>query len=152
MKKQPTVRFPFLGIVVLLTSLALSGCGNNIKVHGKVTFPDGTPLTKGVVCFQNEQFLSRGPIASDGSYRLGMERDGSGIQPGHYQVYIADAIEVEKLPPSVGDVTRIPKETPLIDWKFMDPRTAELQCDVAKGMKLPFDITVEPPALSKKRR
>lgn len=122
------------------------GCGSEVRVSGKVRFPDGKPLSKGMVCFQSESHVARGEIKSDGSYKLGMEKPGSGVAPGTYQVYISGAVDIEELPLTQGrDIPRIPEETPLIDAKFMGPTTSGITCEVVKGMKLPYDITVERP-------
>ena len=124
--------------------LILSGCSGKVNVHGKVTFPDGQPLTKGAVVFQNELTMVQGDLQKDGTYSLGMLKNGDGCKPGQYQVFITGAVEVELPPPrenaSAPEIDV--KTTPLIDKKMMLPETSGLTCVVEKGMKLPFDITV----------
>lgn len=127
--------------------VVFAGCSGKVDVHGKVSFPDGKPLTKGAVVFQDERIMVQGDIRSDGTYSLGMLKNGDGCEPGHYQVFITGATDVELPPPreKASDPVIDTKITPLIDKKMMQPDTSGLTCVVEKGMKLPFDITVEPP-------
>ncbi|MDR2756125.1 MAG: hypothetical protein LBC20_10495 [Planctomycetaceae bacterium] len=134
--------------LLCLTGLIfLAGCKENISVFGKVVFPDGKPLQVGTVCFQNDTVVATGDLQSDGSFHLGLEKKGSGISSGLYQIYISGAQNIENTPPPKdnpegwGD----PIVTPLIHRKFMSPQTSGLSCDVVKGMKLPYNITVEYP-------
>jgi hypothetical protein len=138
-----------LPLFVIYCSLCVvfAGCNRKVGVYGKVTFSDGQPLTKGSVIFQNEQIMVEGRIQKDGTYQMGMLADGDGCQPGNYQVYISSAVTVELAPkrekatdPIIDD-----KVTLLIDMKMTQPDTSGLTCVVEKGMKLPFNITVEPP-------
>jgi hypothetical protein len=137
-----------LFLLSCLTGLIfLAGCNENISVSGKVVFPDGKPLQTGTVCFQNEIVVATGELQNDGSFQLGLEKKGSGLPSGSYQVYISGAQNIEKTPPPKnnpegwGD----PIVTPLIHQKFMSPQTSGLSCEVVKGMKLPYTITVEYP-------
>ena len=135
----------YLCLTVLLLSLA--GCGKNVGVYGKVTFPDGMPLTKGSVIFQNERVMAQGHIQPDGRYALGMLKDGDGCEPGSYQVFISGASRVEPAPErtKASDPVIDDKVTLLIDKEMTQPDTSGLICVVKKGMKLPYNITVEPP-------
>jgi hypothetical protein len=123
-----------------------TGCSPNVSVHGTVAFPDGKPLTKGMVCFKNDKIIVRGDIRLDGTYKLGMEKSGNGILPGHYNIFISGAVEIEDIPiPKGKEIPRIPNENPLINPRFFSEQTSGLNCNVEKGMKLPYNITVEYP-------
>jgi hypothetical protein len=137
--------------IVLLLCIAIlslaSSCNGKIGVHGKVTFSDGKPLTKGTVIFQNEKIMASGNIQQDGSYTLGMLKDGDGCEPGSYQVFISGAADVKPAPirEKPSDPVLDAKITLLINKKMTQPDTSGLTCIVEKEMKLPYNITVEPP-------
>ena len=77
---------------VFLVSFAstLVGCWQprQVKVSGRVTFADGTPLTYGQVCFSDGYYLGRGDLDENGEYELRIFRKNDGIPPGVYQAYI----------------------------------------------------------------
>lgn len=130
----------FFGAGLLGILLAFSGCGNNVRVTGKVTFEDGQPLTAGRVCFQTDTFFADGAVQEDGSYTIGSVGENSGLPKGTYQVFITGAANIPEMDIATGRAT-----TPqaLIHKKFTDRTTSEWTCDV-KG-KTVFDITVTPP-------
>ena len=145
MKKYLTLLLPLLVIVFV------AGCGDP-KVTGKVTFPDGTPLVKGQVMFQKDGFVGSGDIQKDGTYSAGKLKDGDGLPPGQYQVFITgasifDAAEMEHLSQeaTIGRIPtfKTPRPIDLIAVKYMSPNSSGLTVEV-KG-KTKFDITVEPP-------
>jgi len=124
------------------------GCGQNVSVTGRVTFPDGTPMTTGAVVFETATMHAMGRIQSDGRYSIstGEER---GIPKGTYQVSIGGfeatiepvlAPPGHKGPPPPARIT--PPVIPVHD-KFLSPFTSGLVCEV-KG-KTKFDIEVTPP-------
>lgn len=134
-------RFSALLIFVVL---AFAGCSGKSSVTGKVTYDDGSPLTRGSVCFQTDKYFAEGPLQSDGSYTLGALKAGEGVPPGTYQVFINGAI----IPPDLsgrGDsvVTSFDAPEFLVDNKFTSPLSSGLTCTV-KG-KTVFDITVSKP-------
>ncbi|MCL2623243.1 MAG: carboxypeptidase-like regulatory domain-containing protein [Planctomycetaceae bacterium] len=142
----------FLTIFALLFSVAfMAGCGDP-KVTGKVTFPDGAPLTKGQVMFQKGGFVGSGDIQKDGTYSAGKLKDGDGLPPGQYQVFITgastfDAAEMEKLSQeaTIGRIPtfKTPRPIDLIATKYMSPRSSDLTVEVNGRTK--YDITVEAP-------
>ena len=124
--------------LVLLSFLALAGCGNkNVQFGGKVTLPDDTPFTRGFVCFTNGTIAAYGPLQADGSYAMGSLKPGDGLPPGTYQVYLSGFQEV--ISPEDAEVTvyRSP-----IDMKYDSPDTSGLACEVVKGGR--YDFVVEP--------
>jgi len=133
----------------LLVLVFVAGCGDP-KVTGKVTFPDGTPLTKGQVMFQKEGFVGSANIQKDGTYSAGKLKDGDGLPPGQYEVFITgtamyDDSEVETPQEFVaGGKPNFRTSTPVevIDFKYMAPNTSGLKVDVKGATK--YDIKVEP--------
>ena len=132
----------------LFLLLCTIGCQKGVTVHGIVTFSDGKPLEKGLVCFQSEKIVARGEIGPNGTYRLSTNASRDGVPEGNYKVYIADAFDKQVFPLPANDSGPIqyPIETPLIDSKLFDPATSGITCQVTKGMKR-FDITVQPPTI-----
>ncbi|MGN0910698.1 MAG: hypothetical protein ACI4NP_03965 [Thermoguttaceae bacterium] len=125
----------------------LVGCWQprQIKVSGRVAFPDGTPLTCGQVCFFDGYYLGRGDLDENGEYELRIFRKNDGVPPGVYQAYITSAIRFE------GDDSRtnrrnqgLAKLVTLIDRQYMMDRTSGWICEVDKKHKR-FDFTVYPP-------
>ena len=146
MKKKSLVFF-----VLLLIFVALAGCGDP-KVTGKVTFPDGSPLTAGQVMFQSEGFIGSGNIQSDGTYSAGKLKDGDGLPPGKYQVFITGAVaydesdlELQSAEVVIGQrpMFKTPIPTVLISSKYQAPKSSGLTVDVNGRTK--YDITVEKP-------
>ena len=134
----------------LFAMIFMAGCGDP-KVTGKVTFPDGSPLTKGQVMFQKPGFVGSGDIRQDGTYSAGKLKDGDGLPPGTYQVFItgasgyneAEMAEIRAEAVGRDPVFRTPRPVNLISTKFMSPNSSGLTVEV-KG-KTKFDIEVEPP-------
>jgi len=121
------------------------GCGNHCAVSGKVSFPDGTPLSVGEVAFETGTFFATGAIKSDGTYTMGTpSKPGGGIPRGTYRVSLQGVIKptVEFVPGSHVPKITPPKEFP-IDQKFTSTSTSGLTCEVKGRTK--YDITVEPP-------
>jgi hypothetical protein len=112
--------------------LFLSGCGNYVQFGGKVTDSDGQPYTKGYVIFTDAKFSARGKLQSNGTYTLDSLKDGDGLVPGKYQVYLAG----HYMPQDDGT-----KPVSDIDAKYDAPSTSGLSCEVTKGGR--FDFTVE---------
>ena len=144
----------FAIFVPLLVFAMMTGCGDP-KVTGKVTFPDGTPLTKGQVMFQKEGFIASGDIQKDGTYSAGKLKDGDGLSPGTYQVFISgastyDEEELEKAKVQGEGLARstagfrTPIPTDLVASKYKSPNSSGLTVEVKGRTK--YDIKVEPPA------
>jgi hypothetical protein len=112
--------------ILIILFLFLTGCGQ-IKVSGKVTFPDGSPLTTGRVLFADDKNNYSGKIQQDGSFSLGMLKDGQGIPRGKYKVAVVDAI-TEEFP--------APDKPPIVTYwvaqKFCSPTTSGIEYDIQK--------------------
>jgi hypothetical protein len=113
--------------ILIILFLFLTGCGQ-IKVSGKVTFPDGSPLTTGRVIFANETNNYSGKIRQDGSFSIGMLKDGQGIPRGKYKVAVVDAI-TEEFP----EPRKPPIVTYLIAQQFRSPTTSGIEYDIQKA-------------------
>lgn len=123
--------------------LFVTGCGdaNRVNVRGTVTFSDdGSPLTRGIVCFDNDTIMARGTIAPDGRYAIGVEKDGRGIPPGSYKVSIFFA--QEEIP---GGALYAPRYKELIDGKYASRHTSGIEL-VVDPSTTRFDIKVDRPA------
>jgi len=137
-------------IVPILVLIFLAGCGDP-KVTGKVTFSDGTPLPKGVVMFQKDDFVGSGEIKKDGTYSAGKQKDGDGLPPGKYQVFLAEVTTFGELRggPGIESSTgtlnfEVAPTIDLVPSKYMSASTSGLTVEV-KDKAVKFDITVEPP-------
>lgn len=141
------MKYPFVFTLLLL--LISAGCSKNVSLYGEVQFSDGTPLNTGIVCFQNDKGVSRGPIQEDGTFTVSTLEDDDGIPPGTYKVFIAGAFRGDAATDAAANSDGgIPegKVFPLIDLKQMNPDTSGLTCEVKSGIKLPHIIQVSAPS------
>lgn len=141
-----------LGFVAVLAA----GCGGSgvktYPVSGKVTFEDGSPLTKGTVVFESTTMAAMGQIQPDGTYTLTTYKDGDGAPEGSYKVYLQGDIfgsEEEAASPTedgLEDYAEGSTETvgeALVDAKFSGPQNSGLTCDVSGSTT--FDFKVQKP-------
>ncbi|MDR0871815.1 MAG: hypothetical protein LBN39_13615 [Planctomycetaceae bacterium] len=139
---------------LLLILLFLSGCGNNIKLGGKVVFPDGQPLETGIIYFAAPDFFARAAIRPDGTYDVGSLSAKDGLPPGKYKVYIYGAIQSsgkknvkQTIVGDDGKSKTVEAEedifSPLIAGKFTSIDTTPLEVEVP-GENV-YNITVERP-------
>ena len=138
-------------ILPLLAIVFTVGCGDP-KVTGKVTFPDGTPLTVGQVMFQKEGFIGSGTILKDGTYSAGKQKDGDGLPPGKYQVFLSEVMTFGEMSgkkaaqTATGSVSfEVAPTVNLIAQKFMSPSTSGLTIEVTSKGPNKLDIVVDPP-------
>jgi hypothetical protein len=123
--------------VLLIFVTITAGCGNNVRVTGKVTFEDGSPVTAGTVIFTTEKAQFSGFI-KNGSYDAGATKNGQGIPPGTYKVWLSDTARVEAIPNS-PDTAAFPQ----ITAEFTSPSGTPLQLEVKSGGSITFDISVK---------
>ena len=130
--------------VLLLVCVLFSGCGKGVKVSGKVSFSDGTPLDVGKVCFSDGNLTVYGTINEKGEYKMGVNTDGEGIPPGSYVVSIVNATKPDsRYMIKSEDDGDYPLDVTVIDLKFSNGKTSGLTCEV-KGSPT-YDIKVEKP-------
>jgi hypothetical protein len=120
-----------------LLLLGVTGCARYYPVHGTVTYPDGTPVTEGLVVFERQDagkaVTARGDIQPDGSYRLSTAKPGDGVPPGKYRVLVAPKTDL-------NDVDR--PHAPPIDPSFADFKSSGLEFEVtADATEFPIRVT-----------
>ena len=132
----------YIVLLCLLICLVVIGCGKNKRLTGKVTFTDGTPAPNGTVFFRTDNFVSRGEIKPDGSYKMTSEGKNDGIPPGEYMVYVQG---ITAMPTTDRPKNPMQMILPVLlcDPKYGNPETSGLTCKIpAPGNK--FDIVLEP--------
>ena len=125
-------------VLLFLLCGFILGCGNDmVTVKGKVTFDDGSPVTRGDVLFDDGTYSASGAIQSDGTYTLGALKEKGGVRPGDYNVTLQknweDPID-EK-----GDVA----DSFEVDMKFRTAETSGLKCKVESGKSIVYNFSVE---------
>src|SRR5262249_55555724 len=120
---------PAAGLLFLFSAV---GCrGGLYPVHGKVTYPDGTPLAKGLVGFESAtgtpSITARGDIRADGSYELSTFKPGDGAPAGKYRVLVSPR-DYENIDGLDG-----PRRGPAFDKRYMDFSTSGLVFEVKAG-------------------
>ena len=125
-------------VVSLLLCVVLSGCGDgSLRVSGKVTFPDGSPLIRGTVVFDSGSFTNKAVLDSNGQYNIE-------VPTGQYKVYFTfTSVRDETFvpPPDEPDAQRYIE---LIHSSYTTLNSTALSCDVSKSGT--HNFTVEPPA------
>ncbi len=139
--------FPF----VLLCILAAVGCGRNVPAEGRVIFShDGSPLTAGMVLFDDGKMNARGVIDKDGTFVMSSLKKNDGLPPGTYRVSIVAAYELLPCPENEDDDPSNdiypPPQIRLIDEKYENVETSGIVVDVEKSTKS-YEITVDKPGL-----
>jgi len=126
-------------IYTLFVVFLFTGCNSGKeKLSGRVVFPDGEPLTVGMIYFTNDHFTARAQLRSDGSYDVGSLAEKDGLPAGTYKVHISGAIEVN----SDGS------EIPLVAREFAADTTTPLTITVP-GERV-YNIEVERPKSKQK--
>lgn len=123
------------------------GCNGNVHISGKVTYPDGTPLSIGQIIFTDDFYMAKSDINKNGEYSLHSARRNDGIRRGTYRVYITGAMRFEESDddsPSVGLApVRMDRIVNLIDDQHMTADTSGWEYELKKSQKI--DFTVYPP-------
>ena len=138
-------------ICALFVVILLTGCGSNLKLGGKVVFPDGKPLETGTIIFSSDSVLARAYLKADGTYDVGSLSEKDGLPPGKYKVYITGAVKVAgkrkvTLTGGEGGTTTEGEEDileSLIHEKYLSRDTTPLEIEVP-GQNV-YIITVERP-------
>lgn len=123
--------------VLCLLVLLSCGCAPKVRVDGSVSFSDGSPLEKGAVMMSDGRSMYQGNIKPGGKFSLGVLKDGQGIPPGTYKVWITGV--------NGTDYSGASDEIQLIEPRFTSEKTSELSFEVKKGEPKPIDIVVEKP-------
>ncbi|MDA0657954.1 MAG: hypothetical protein O2931_04575 [Planctomycetota bacterium] len=127
---------------------AVLGCertgARKYKVQGKVTYPNGAPVTSGIVEFElvdrtpykGRPVNATGEIAPDGTYYLSTEEDGDGAWPGKHR-----AIVLENPP----DIQLGQRWQPAIAARFRSYGESGLAFDIEAKETNQIDIQVTRP-------
>ena len=138
-----------LSLAFAIMMIVTAGCGSDtIKVSGKITLEDDTPVVGANVFFVSGITQGRGTTNADGVYSLSFKKTNDGIPAGSYQVLVVGAFFT---PDNV--VIRDDMDTgsrPMIDYVYAVTETTPLTCEVpnAKG----YDFVVEPSDFYKRMR
>jgi hypothetical protein len=129
-------------LAVLAVLIGTAGCSNGrYTVTGRVTYPDGSPLTEGNVVGQMGEGVSsvtvQGAVRSDGSFSWGTERKGDGAKPGKYRVAV--------VPRTPGDLEMSQGMRPAVDSKYANPKTSGIEFEVTPSGPNELNITVTRP-------
>ncbi|MDR2705004.1 MAG: hypothetical protein LBC02_04415, partial [Planctomycetaceae bacterium] len=116
-----------------------------IKVSGYVNFTDGEPLNFGEVCFTEGNKTFFGRVKENGYYAPGEFKDGDGIPPGQYNVWLSRTIQSEMILDKYGNESDEVKQVQCVDKKYTKPETSDLKFEVKRGGETTFDFTVERP-------
>ena len=143
---RPTHSNRFLTFACLVVACAFfTACSKNVHVTGRVTFPDGTPLTIGSIYFTDDFILGRSDIDKNGEYSLHTFRKNDGIPKGIYNVYITGAFNLvggTENKTEFGDFSFKDIEM-VIDMQHTTPDTSGWVFDVQKNSVI--NLTVYPP-------
>jgi len=114
-------------------TMKLAAFGNDpeivqkVGLRGKAIFSDDrSPVPIGTVCFETDSYLARGDLRSDGTFVVGSLRQGDGLPPGRYRVYISGA----QKPIGKDERSGMEKYESLIDLKFTSGTTSGIEIDV----------------------
>ncbi len=134
-----------LAIVGVIGLSVCGGCGGGeqtYRVTGKVTFPDGKPLTGGQVEFRSltkPLLIARADVEEDGSFQLSTFQSGDGALLGEHEVAVHP-------PLMMGDRDLNPNPPNIIDGKFEGYDTSGLKFTVTEEeVKNDFAIVVTKP-------
>jgi hypothetical protein len=125
-------------IALLFFTTFILGCGNGVRVTGKVMYEDdGSPLSTGVVVFENDETSYRAVVKPDGSFALGVTRDAQKIPAGNYKVWLADTMTFEGFP-----AKRYTLYTYTASEEYTSVSTTPLTAEVNSGSRF-FELKVK---------
>jgi hypothetical protein len=142
-------------LFLLLLGIALTGCGSgNVLLKGTVTFSDdGSPLSCGIVMFDNGIVNARGAVNPDGTFTVGSLKANDGLPPGEYRVSIVSAQILLPCPENEDDDPENnvypPPAEQLIDKRYESFETSGLTVKVDPASKT-YNISVERPSLDQR--
>jgi hypothetical protein len=102
----------------------ICGCGGEkvtlYPVEGTVEFKEGGPVPTGTVEFSSDKHTALAAIQSDGTFKLGNEKEGFGVPAGEYKVAVSAATNEE-------DYRKVKQ---LVDTKFSNREESDLRFTV----------------------
>jgi hypothetical protein len=134
----------------LLVGCSGGGPAPTFYVTGTVKLPNETPLDGGRILFRPEggKHSARGDIQADGTFELTTFKTGDGAVAGTHKVLITP-----ELPEGFMDepAARVGYRPP-IDQRYQSVKSTPLEFTVTGEGSNHFDIVVEPPKRSNRRR
>jgi len=119
-------------IIFLLILFFVAGCNKQVGMTGTVVYSDdGAPLPHGNVILSTPTFQSRGELNKQGQFSMGTFGTNDGIPPGTYSVAII-----------AGEMLGDSGSYSLVDPKYSNPQTSELEITVTKAIK-DYEIKVD---------
>ncbi|MDR1963049.1 MAG: hypothetical protein LBQ50_04665 [Planctomycetaceae bacterium] len=132
---RSTLLFVFLFVPFFVT-----GCSQNVRVEGTVSFSDGTTIDRGQVIFENDTKTYIGNIRKNGTFSIGVYKDGEGIPKGHYRAAVTGVFE--ETPPTSGTKLQLVFPTHLVAGKYRDSKTSGFEFDI-QGKTTGISLVVE---------
>jgi hypothetical protein len=129
-------------IFTLLLLLGAAGCKQGARVHGKVTFEDGSPVQRGTVMFTGTSTAFQGAIRN-GTYAVGITRDSQKIPFGTYKVWLANTQRIETLYDKNGNETTKQVTFAAVMPEFASNKNTPLEANLTSNGSLVYDITVK---------
>lgn len=140
----------FLTTACLLAGCSRGGPAPTFYVTGTVKLSDETPLSGGRVLFRptSGKHSARGDVQEDGTFELTTFKSGDGAVAGPHKVMITPALPKDFMDePAARAGYRSP-----IDQRYQGVSSTPLEFTVTDEGSNHFDIVVEPPTRSKRRR
>ena len=129
---------------IVFAVVLVSGCGSSgQKVVGTVKLPDGSPLSKGGIMFDNGQTNVIGNLDAKGRFTLYQFKPGDGVPPGNYQGMIRYEVDI---PFGLSPAARNAELAKLLPFspKYLKMETAGLTLTVEAGKNVaPLEIVLE---------
>jgi hypothetical protein len=87
---------PIVAVAIALVVFGSAGCNRGpalYAVHGKVVYPDGTPMKGGTMTCEladnSQKMMSRATInMEDGTFTIMTFKEGDGVPPGKYRALV----------------------------------------------------------------
>ncbi len=90
--------------------------------------------------------MFQGELAADGTFQIGEIKDGDGVPPGNYMIWLAANTTDYEIDPVTEKPTGKIIRNIVIDPKFENRDTSGLSVVVERGKHEPIEIVVEKPA------
>ena len=142
-----------LGRVILsLCLLSVLGCGNGLtpittaKVTGKATF-GGKPLEDYQVTLYCEDGKAQEPatglVKADGSFVMGVRKEGDGAIVGKNKVWLTYAPQMPEMPPGKEGSWTPPPAKVKLPQKYLSAETSGLTIDVPSSCLADYNLDLK---------
>jgi hypothetical protein len=123
----------------LFVPFFVTGCSKNVRVEGTVSFSDGTTIDRGQVVFENDAKTYLGKIRKNGTFSVGVYKDGEGIPKGQYRAAVTGVFD-EPPPTSGNDLLAPPIH--IVAEKYRNSKTSGFEFDI-QGKTSGISLVVE---------